>query len=216
MDLLKLNKKFYLKTQEYFNTSRQSPWPGWKKILPYLPRRVKAGLQGQSLQVLDLGCGNGRFGKFLAEHKTIDYTGMDNNQYLLDRCRETLPQAKLINQDIIKPWPLKEKFDLVVLFAVLHHIPTAANRLKVLKQAKKFLRPDGLLVFTTWQFDQSKIVKKIAKNDYLLYWKKGITALRYCHCFTKKEVQGLIKALKLKLLADFIADTSNRYLILQK
>ncbi|KKS79900.1 MAG: hypothetical protein UV54_C0026G0008 [Candidatus Beckwithbacteria bacterium GW2011_GWA2_43_10] len=215
MDLLKLNKKFYLKTQKYFNTSRQSPWPGWKKLLPHL--------QVRNLQVLDLGCGNGRFGKFLAEHRQIDYTGIDNNQYLLDRCGEVLPHATLINQDLLKPWPIKEKpacrqgrFDLIVLFAVLHHIPTAADRLKILQRAKKLLKSNGLLIFTTWQFDRSKIVKKIARNDYLLYWKKGITALRYCHRFTKKEVQGLIKALKLKLLADFIADTSNRYLILQK
>ena len=208
MDLLKLNKNFYLKTQEYFNTSRQFYWEGWKKLLPYL--------QGQTLKVLDLGCGNGRFGKFLSASRRIIYTGIDNNQYLLGRCREALPHATLINQDLLKPWPLKEKFDLVVLFAVLHHIPTAANRLKVLKQAKKFLKPRGLLVFTTWQFDQAKIVKKIARNDYLLSWKKGITALRYCHRFTKKEIQDLIKALKLKLLAGFVADQNNRYLILLK
>lgn len=208
MDLNKLNEKFYLKTQEYFNTSRQSPWPGWKRLLPYL--------QVRNLQVLDLGCGNGRFGIWLSRYKPIQYTGLDNNQYLLDRCREALPKAKLINQDLLKPWPLKEKFDLIVLFGVLHHIPTAANRLKILQRAKKFLKPKGLLVFTTWQFNRSKIVKKIAKNDYLLCWKKGISALRYCHRFTNKEVQDLIKALKLKLLADFIADTSNRYLILQK
>ena len=126
MDLLKLNKKFYLKTQKYFNTSRQSPWPGWKKLLPHL--------QVRNLQVLDLGCGNGRFGKFLAEHRQIDYTGIDNNQYLLDRCGEVLPHATLINQDLLKPWPIKEKpacrqgrFDLIVLFAVLAIVVVVEN-----------------------------------------------------------------------------------------
>lgn len=210
MDLNKLNEKFYLKTQEYFNTSRQFYWEGWEKLLPYL--NPPAG----GLKVLDLGCGNGRFGKWLAEHKTIDYTGIDNNQYLLDRACESLPQAKLINQDILKPWTLKDKFDLIVLFAVLHHIPTLANRLKILQRAKKLLKPNGLLVFTTWQFDKSKIVKKIAKNDYLLYWKKGITALRYCHLFDDEEISRLVKNLKMRLVADFTADENNRYLILAK
>jgi len=48
MDLLKLNRDFYLTTQVHFNTSRQAPWDGWKKLLSYL--------QGQTLQEK-----NGRF-----------------------------------------------------------------------------------------------------------------------------------------------------------
>ena len=211
MDLNKLNEKFYLKTQEYFNTSRQFYWEGWEKLLPYLQ-----DLQGETLKVLDLGCGNGRFGKWLAANRRIDYTGIDNNQYLLDQAKKSLPQARLIKHDLLQSWPVKKKFDLIVLFAVLHHIPTLANRLKILQRAKKLLKPNGLLVFTTWQFDRSKIVKKIAKNDYLLYWKKGITAKRYCHLFDDEEISRLVKNLKMRLLADFTADENNRYLILQK
>lgn len=208
MDLNKLNEKFYLKTQEYFNRSRQHYWKGWEKLLPCL--------QGETLKVLDLGCGNGRFGKWLAVNRRIDYTGLDNNQYLLDQAKKSLPQARLIKHDLLQSWPVKKKFDLIVLFAVLHHLSTTVNRLKVLKQAKKLLKPNGLLVFTTWQFDRSKIVKKIAKNDYLLYWKKGITALRYCHLFDDEEISRLVKNLKMRLVADFIADENNRYLILVK
>lgn len=212
MDLLKLNRRFYLRVQKYFNRSRQFYWDGWKKLLPYL--------QGPTLKVLDLGCGNGRFGKFLAEHKIIDYTGLDNNQYLLNRCREALPQAKLIKQDILKPWPLKEKFDLIVLFAVLHHIPTAANRLKILQRAEKLLKPKGLLVFTVWHFNKLKIVKKIGNNDFLLYWKKGVKTERYVHLFDDAEIAWLITKLKMKLVDDFVSDgqqgQSNRYLILRK
>ncbi|MDZ4229466.1 MAG: class I SAM-dependent methyltransferase, partial [Patescibacteria group bacterium] len=104
MDLLKLNRRFYLKTQQYFNRSRQSPWPGWQKLLPYL--------QGQTLKVLDLGCGNGRFGIWLASHYSIDYVGLDENQYLLDRAAATLPRARLIRHNLTKPWLIKDKFDL--------------------------------------------------------------------------------------------------------
>lgn len=88
MDLLKLNRDFYLKTQSYFNISSQSPWPGWQKLLPYL--------QGDSLKVLDLGCGNGRFGIWLSKHRRVDYTGLDDNQYLLDHAAVALPSARLL------------------------------------------------------------------------------------------------------------------------
>ena len=213
MDLLKLNEKFYLKTQAYFNRSRQSPWPGWQKLLPYL--------QGPSLQVLDLGCGNGRFGIWLSQHRKIAYTGLDNNQFLLDQ----IPFGRLIKQDITKLWPIKNKFGLIVLMAVLHHIPTKAARLKILERAKKLLAKNGLLVFTVWHFNklkrfQNQVIKKLPDNDYILDWKKGVTAQRYIHLFDDKEINWLIKSLKLKLLANYVADghlgQSNRYLVLKK
>jgi tRNA (uracil-5-)-methyltransferase TRM9 len=218
MDLLKLNEQFYLKTQAYFNRSRQSPWPGWQKLLPYL-------LQVRNLKCLDLGCGNGRFGVWLKQHRQIDYTGLDNNQYLLDAAAKKLPGAYLIHADLTKSWPIKNKFDLIVLMAVLHHIPTKPARLKILLRAKKLLAKNGLLVFTVWHFNklkrfQNQVIKKFPGNDYILNWKKGVIAQRYIHLFTDAEINWLIKNLKLKLLADFVADgrlgQSNRYIVLKQ
>ena len=215
MDLLKLNENFYLKTQAYFNRSRQSPWPGWQKLLPFLQV-----LQGRALKCLDLGCGNGRFGVWLSQHRQIAYTGLDNNQYLLDQ----VPFGRLIKQDITQPWPIKDKFDLIVLMAILHHIPTKTARLKILERAKKLLVKDGVLVFTVWHFNKLKrfnshVIKKLPDNDYILDWKRGVNAKRYIHLFDDTEINWLIKNLKLKLLADYVSDghlgQSNRYIILQ-
>jgi len=232
MDLLKLNRQFYLKTQKYFNRSRQFYWEGWKKLLPYL--------QVRNLQVLDLGCGNGRFGIWLSGQRQIDYTGLDNNQYLLNRCREVLPQAKLINQDILKPWQVKEKFDLIVLFGVLHHIPGFNNRLKILRWAKKLLSENGYLIFSLWQLDKSrrltrKIVpwpeflksskikinlKQLEPNDLIIDWKSGPTAHRFCHIVDGKELKRLLGKLKMIQRQNYFSDgekgRGNRYLILRK
>ncbi|MFH0942874.1 MAG: class I SAM-dependent methyltransferase [Candidatus Beckwithbacteria bacterium] len=209
MDLNKLNEEFYLKTQEYFNTSRQFYWDGWKKLLPHL--------QGRTLKVLDLGCGNGRFGKFLAEHQQIEYTGIDNNQYLLDKAAENLPGACLLQRDLTKPWQIKGKFDLVAILGVMHHLPKE-NRVGLLKQATAGLRPSGILFLSFWRFNQyqkSKIIKDLGDNDYILDWHMGVDAERYCHLYSQKEIRELIKPLKLKRLDNFISDKSNRYLILK-
>jgi len=206
MDLLKLNEKFYLKTQAYFNISRQSPWPGWQKLLSYL--------QGPTLQVLDLGCGNGRFGVWLSGQHRIDYTGLDNNQYLLDAAAKVLPAGRFVRQDITKPWRLKNKFDLVAILGMMHHLPQP-HRLPLLRRAAANLLPGGILFLSFWKFDPSK-GKVLDNNDYLLPWKLGIAAERYCHLYTDAEIKTLLAPLKLKLLADFRADTSNRYLILKK
>lgn len=204
MDLLKLNRQFYLKTQKYFNRSRQAPWSGWQKLLSYLP-----GLRRQSLKVLDLGCGNGRFGKWLASHRQIDYVGMDENQYLLDRAQI----GRLIKQDITKPWPLKNKFDLVAILGVMHHLPPS-HRLPLLRRAVARLNPGGILFLSFWEFDPAK-GKPLGNNDYLMPWKLGVFAERYCHLYTQKEILQLIEPLKLILSTSYLADKSNRYVILR-
>jgi SAM-dependent methyltransferase len=217
MDLLKLNRQFYLKIQEYFNTSRQAPWDGWTRLLDYLPN--------QSLKVFDLGCGNARFGIWLSQHRQIDYTGLDNNQYLLDAAAKQLPQAQFSRRDLTKAWGIKDKYDFISLMAVLHHIPTKQARLKVLAKAKELLKPNGLLVFTVWHFNklkrfQSQVVKKLPDNDYILNWKKGVTAERYIHLFNDAEIKWLVKNLKMSLVADFVSDghqgQGNRYVVLRK
>jgi len=230
-----VNKEFYLKTQEYFNRTRQFYWEGWEKLLPYL--------QGRSLKVLDVGCGNGRFGKFLKERlmkAKIEYVGMDNNEYLLKQAKLNIPDRKLIKQDVLKKWKLgKKKFDVIVIIALLHHIPGFENRVKLLKRAKKYLKKDGLIILALWRFSKSrrlrekiipwqkfkKIInqdinlKQLESGDYILDWKKGPTAYRYNHVVDKQELKKLLKQTGLKVIESFIADgkdgRGNKYVILK-
>ena len=209
MDLLKLNRQFYLKTQEYFNRSRQSPWPGWQKLLPLL--------QVPNLKCLDLGCGNGRFGIWLSAQRRVDYTGLDDNQYLLERAASALPKAQLFKRDITKTWTFKDKFDLVAILGVMHHLPQS-QRLPLLKRAVSYLKPGGILFLSFWEFRRSqetKIIKDLGNNDYILDWHLGVEAERYCHLYSQTEIDALLKPLKLKLLDNYLADVSNHYLILK-
>jgi 2-polyprenyl-3-methyl-5-hydroxy-6-metoxy-1,4-benzoquinol methylase len=57
-----INREFYRVTAHDFDETRGQPWPGWKRVLPYLKL---------PLSVLDVGCGNGRFGVFLAQNLTL-------------------------------------------------------------------------------------------------------------------------------------------------
>ena len=181
--------------------------------------------------MLDVGCGNARFGKFLEENGLkIEYMGMDNNQYLLDKVGKKLPQAELINQDILKTWKVKDRFDLIVFFGVLHHVPGFENRIRILKTAKNHLKRGGLLIFTLWQFKNiERLKKKIVKNhkfknleenDYILKWEKGRKANRYCHFVDKEELKKMLSELKMELIDEFEADakegSGNKYIILKQ
>ena len=234
--LNQINKKFYLTTQEHFSRTRQYYWRGWEKLLPHL--------QESTLKVLDIGCGNGRFGQFLLEKLPkvkIEYTGVDNNQFLLNQAKKAVNKGKFIKQDILDKWKLeKSKFNLVIMLGILHHLPGREDRKELLGKAKTLLEKNGLLIFTIWQFKhlkrfQKKIIpwlefkeltssnidlSQLEKNDYILGWEKGGRAYRYCHFINNDELNEIINELEMKVIKIFESDAKegrgNKYILLRK
>lgn len=222
-----LNREFYRVTAADFDATREKAWAGWLRLLPYLPT---------PLTVLDVGCGNGRFGLFLAENLSgsIAYTGVDNSPSLLAHARESLQhypllQFTLIEQDVIETPLLPGQFDLVALFGVLHHIPGAANRLDFMRRLADQAKPGGYLVFAAWCFYEFERYREriipwsddiqVEAHDYLLDWRRGERALRYCHYVDEAEHTALIVATGLTEVLTFRADgmagRMNRYSLLR-
>jgi SAM-dependent methyltransferase len=238
-----INREFYRITAADFDETRQQAWPGWEQLLPYLD--TIAG----TFSVLDVGCGNGRFGVFLAEHlrslratgqsplPILQYHGIDNNAALLSRARETLTalpniDVTLEERDLIETPPDAGSFDLVALFGVLHHIPSYARRAALLKSLAQRVKAGGLLAFACWRFYEeprwreriapwpNDFGKNVETGDYLLDWRRGATALRYCHYVDDAEQDALAAATGLTEIVRYRADgangQSNAYSVLQK
>ena len=230
--LNEINQRFYETTAEVFDATRQQPWEGWQRLSAY----CKPGMT-----VLDVGCGNGRFGAFLAGwlgKDAFSYTGVDSNAALLERAKVTLDgmDARLIERDVVEqgvgdaPSEARNEawgqFDLVALFGVLHHIPAEAKRLALLRELAERVAVGGVLVFTEWRFMdvphlRERVVvwdtgMQVEEGDYLLDWRRGERALRYCHFVNDAEHTRLIEAAGLKLMNEYRADAANLYAILQK
>ncbi len=236
--LNQLNQDFYLKIAAEFSETRQQPWAGWQRIVPLLESHFTLN---KEITVLDVGCGNGRFGAFLETETdlSIEYFGTDSNRKLLDDAEESLSQVlppdklHLLQADLLKNPPATQA-DLIGLFGVLHHIPGYAQRAKLLVQLAKQLNPGGLLIFTTWQFDQIPNMlsrqksfaeigldsQDVERNDYLLTWDRGTQAVRYCHLIDKDELSRLVADTNLTVSEQFLADgkqqQTNQYVILEK
>lgn len=216
-----INRDFYAITAASFSRTRRSPWPGWSHLLPFLTDTPR-------LTVLDAGCGNGRFGLFLAQNhrNTIQYTGLDNNAALLAEAHsaleaETEVDVRLIQHDIIQqPLPHNDTYALVVLFGMLHHIPGASRRKALLLSLAGRVAAGGVLAFTAWRFyDDERLRSRILPwptelaphvehHDYLLDWRAGDIpapdgqpALRYCHHVDDAEFNALAEALLAEDLA---------------
>lgn len=242
--LNQLNQEFYETTARSFNRSRQYFWQGWQQLEPLLKQ-----LQDQQdrLNVFDAGCGNGRFAQFLADLKIeFEYTGLESNSDLLRYAQQTINKLKinhkLIEFDLIEGLindNLTEKFDqkfnLIAVFGLIHHIPGFKLRKKLLEQLAELLSADGYLVITAWQFAaDDRFLKRevdpalvnikaqdLEKNDFILDWRKGERAFRYCHFVDEEEVERLSRQIEeLSLENTFLADSKsgelNRYLLFKK
>lgn len=220
-----INRQFYATVADDFDATRGQAWQGWERLLPLL---------NPPLSVLDVGCGNGRFGLFLARHfgANIRYHGVDNNAALLERARIALAgmDARLEERDIVEQPPDSGSYDLVTLFGVLHHVPGAARRLTLMRALAERVTDGGSLVFTCWRFYEfarfrERIVPfpedlRVESGDYLLDWRRGLTALRYCHYVNDDELEQLIAVTGLQPILQYRADGQsgdlNLYVVLKR
>ncbi len=221
-NLKSINETFYRNVGSYFDNSRNYFWEGWDTLLTHveLPHE---------LDVLDVGCGNGRFFKFMESkgYSWSSYLGLDSNDYLLSsarlKCWNT--RAKLRKMDLTKFYLYGEDlFDLTVAFGVLHHIPSFDARIELLVKVCRHVKRGGYLAVSLWDFlSDLKLSKKIVPweevgietgelepNDYLVGWDRGVSEVRYCHWFPEAEIEKIIEAVPLTLISRFEADGKNK------
>lgn len=218
--LNEINAKFYRLTSKEFSKSRGFYWQGWKQLEPI----IKPALQGKKqYKVLDVGCGNGRFGEFLFRRvvrKKLVYHGLDNSEALLTHAHKRLePLAfekeffttdiveALLDNTLAEKLPHK-KYHLITLFGVLHHIPSYKQREQLLRTLGEALTSGGYLVLTAWQFlNEERFLKKqihptlvgvdpeeLEEGDYMIDWLRGLSGHRYCHFTSDNEMEKLVRA----------------------
>ena len=237
-NLLAINRRFYDRFATSFSDTRQRPWRGWDRVLEHLP-----GSATRALSVLDVGCGNGRFAAFLADHQrpASRFVGLDNSSRSLlevaQRSCSHLPDHRfqpfeLITQSLAEVLD-GERFDVIVLFGVLHHVPGLHHRRNLLRTLGRHLAPDGGLVATAWLRDrypgfEHRTVPwtrynlrcrqhpgaagqpidrdQLETGDFLLTWKELDDTPRYCHFPDDAEIHDWVQASGLGLRTSFEAD----------
>jgi 2-polyprenyl-3-methyl-5-hydroxy-6-metoxy-1,4-benzoquinol methylase len=219
--LADLNRGFYAAFAGDFASTRRGWPPGFEIILPYLP---------PGINVLDLGCGNGRLLAFLVAHGWHGgYLGMDNDPHLLSLAQETARragpvEAAFLQADLLDPaWGVSlagRQPDRIVCLAVLHHIPGRSSRQRFLAECSALLPPGGLLILSTWQFLsaprlQARILPwatvglspgDVEPGDYLIAWGKAAAGHRYCASIDEPELQTLAAEAGLAPIDAFRAD----------
>lgn len=233
----KINHIFYQTYASSFSQTRQYPWPGWQPVIHQLDRSI-------SHTILDLGCGNGRFLYYLLSQQILlsTYVGIDQSEAMLKQIREQYFEMKqisfrqvnlLTDEWVASFFQERRRFDLIVIFGVMHHLASIDQRLSLLLKAEKLLSDHGLLAVSFWQFNRDPRFEKmnvlahknaqnkldLNRNDYLLSWQGRFQTPRFAHFFTHVEIETLTKALPMNRLLSWCADgkhMTNHYELYQK
>lgn len=157
-DMRKRTENFYNEVSDVFSRTRQYPWDDLFFIGTYVHKGDR---------VLDLGCGNGRLVRQLPFDPST-YKGVDISEELIAIARKENPDHDFQKIDTEGVLPLSDaSFDVVVSIAVLHHLtPRMAHQM--LTEARRVLRPGGVLIVTAWDLWNKK------RMPFLLHtWLRG-------------------------------------------
>ena len=198
-------------------------------------KQLVAGLGPGKRRVLDVGCGHGRFAALLHERDIVDaYLGVDASPALLEiaRSRDDLPPcAKFGSADVVAdPGSIPTgPFDLIVVFGVLHHVPSEARRIGLVRILTGRLAPGGTLAVAIWRIDGDADHRRVdwshlhideddlEPGDRLQTFDGRLELLRYAHFADDTELDRIAAAPDLPLSDRFEADggtgVANAYLL---
>lgn len=210
--LVELNSDFYERMAESFSATRLGFQPGFERLTAYVSSLAR---------VLDVGCGNGRLARFLAERVgPVDYTGVDFSEQLLQTAAG-LP-GRYIRRDLTQPGCLFDlgEFQVITCLSTLQHIPGQTTRERLLREMGERLAPGGCILMCNWQFLDSPRQRRkvrpwveagirseqVEPGDYLLSWERGGSGLRYVACIDFSATVALCESAGLRVIDSFRSD----------
>lgn len=217
--LIDLNRKFYQTFAKDFSATRQRLQPGVLRIMEQISDQDN---------ILDLGCGNCHLGKTLIHRGHLGlYTGIDSSseflaiaqQDLHDKSNVTLIQGDLTKSKWTQDLPIKQ-YDIILAFAVLHHVPDSKLRKEILLETASLAAPGARFIHSEWQVLNSPRLKtriqpwetigltgeEIDEGDILIDWRAGGQGLRYVHLFDAQELENLAMETGFEIIDSFPSD----------
>jgi len=225
-----INQEFYQKFAESFAATRNRIQPGVTRLLHQTP---------DDRIWLDIGCGNSTLVQaWIEENRKGSYTGCDLSPALIDEARRRIgflpvpeglsiefKQADLNQENWSQDFSHRQ-WDVISLFAVLHHIPSSINRQKICRSLRQLLPAGNPLYLSVWQLQNSARLlprikpwhlvgikaQDVEEGDVLMDWRAGARigdkpeALRYVHIFSEDELTTLAHSASFHVEETFYSD----------
>ncbi len=191
-------RRTYNEISKHFSETRNTPWLEFEYFRKYVNKNDR---------ILDLGCGNGRVYEFFKDYG-ITYYGLDISEKLINIAKKKYPEPNFKVGNMINLPYENNFFDTVWMIASFHHLRDKKERIQTLKEIKRVLKENGILIITVWNLYQIKYLKYVINgvydrlngktkkiNDLFIPWKKKDSTKihRYYHAFLPNELFELIK-----------------------
>lgn len=186
--------------RDWHGTRRHS----WDEVSEVIAKHIHIyrSEHDENIQILDLGCGNGRLIDTLRnlDLNENNYLGLDPSRELINIAQNQYREYSFeINNGLEINLPNRTEFDIVISLAALHHVPPEYQD-EWLHEVYNSLRVGGLFIITVWQLTDSfgtrnhTVHKKLNDKNYMLGFAQH-TDIRYVYNFDFEELQNkLIKA----------------------
>lgn len=126
-----------------FDSIALLPEENWNHNAHY-HRYLISQIPKQSRQVLEIGCGTGRFSRLLAQHAE-KVLAIDLSPVMIRVARERsklYPNIDFVNVDVMAYQFPDNQFDYIATLTTLHHLPIGT----ILKKIRTALKPGGIFV----------------------------------------------------------------------
>jgi len=158
--------KFYDNIAPQFSQTRKNWWDSLNFVRKYISPKDK---------LLDFGCGNGRLLEFIyGENLEVKYAGIDISKELVEIAKNRYINEKFSVIENERETSFKKaQFDVVMSIAVFHHF-TPEMAAGALKEIRRVLKKDGVVVITAWHLWNKKRLPFLWKS----FW-RGLFRLNF-------------------------------------
>jgi glycosyltransferase involved in cell wall biosynthesis/SAM-dependent methyltransferase len=156
---------------DYYSSKRDD-------LLSYIPRGIN--------KVLDVGCAAGLLGELIKKERGCKVFGVEIDKNVAEMAKSRLDDVFCINIEHAH-LPFKEELDVLIFADILEHL---SNPWRVLKNAKKWLKPDGIIIASIPNTSHYSIILDLLRGrwDYIPFGLLCITHLRF---FTRESIEDM-------------------------
>jgi SAM-dependent methyltransferase len=140
-----------------------------EKFTRFLERESGRSVLNVTSSVADLGCGNGRNIIWLSEHFGVRGVGFDISGSAIAQAKKRAVEEKLPlgfeTRSIKPPIPLPDASENVVLDMMTSHFLNAKERMELIEEIYRILKPGGFLFYKTFLLDEDKHAYRLLKEN---------------------------------------------------